>query len=138
MWFLKILAYFAVFGTLSLFALLIIMCLYIDKLHPLYQLLRGRVFCRHCGKKIRLISYYCHPCVAVPECPCCGTYLTPHQHTCPNDDCSANVSEHLATIFSGGGQPTRKQFTKRSPQPLTDDEMQMLYPKLCDRMGRGR
>ena len=147
MWILKLLAHAAIFGTLTLCALVIVLNLFFETIALLYQIVKGRVFCRHCGKKFHISYLHDHTCIAVPVCQTCGTYLSPHIHTCPNKDCSEDVSEYLASIFLRQDPAPKKSAVKPLPDTdstrkkvtvklLSDADVQKLYPCTSDRMGK--
>lgn len=99
-----------------------------DCLSPIYQLFKGRVFCRHCKKHLYLASFADHPCVVIPKCPECGAYLGSRSTTCKN--CSCDLRDYLKITF-----PDCQIHSVSRPikQPLTDEEASNMYPGLRKR-----
>ncbi len=130
MWVITIASMFVVLFVLTLFILILAICtvsVYLNYLRPIYLLIRGKVYCRHCEKRIYMASLHNHKCLTAPQCPACKTHLAPDDLCCPKKKCNYDILGYLANCF------TPEQDAHLLTQ-LLEEDLRDVYPGLKDRM----
>ena len=77
-----------------LYVLLVVMYICVHLIYPICMILRGKVYCRHCLKKIYFSHIHDHDCFSILGRPKCKALNTIR---CSNEKCS---SEHLTNCLS--------------------------------------